>query len=625
MCDHEKEYFLHQQRAQNMIEDDQMFMGGNRLNEHGFEMPTLPDVTYDMMSDDNFMVRKLDEIIVGCEARVHMNHIHNESNVEIGMLNRKIWSGTQLPLNIEERWRWLVSHYEIEHTLWMYPEHYFVGNDKQPGIMGHNVDEHDEHLVPLSMEELCNLEQIYSPHDSYVCEINNRLKSVLWKVGGENNPIEGSQAPLLSDVGLHMLCLQCIQHVLYTSNMYRIDDKKDKSNYLDPDWELTICELVHEMCEQYRNEGINIPRCIVDKLASFHMSLGTYSHRNYAMIDDLISEALHRLCLPAIVAGGFAARRLGHTIRRNHVDIFTYVPPWFDESTLPWRFGPCFPNVHSQTHIPQGLGWPPSSHESNDPPNVSWSVKYHPVNEYSILNMMSHCDFAHAIQMCVVQCVISHPGYPQNALVFHQYEKPFVFKFILLKARSVDQCLEMYEHTSMMIHNIVNGFDIDPCKCFGVKWKHPVHEMPCVLKHENSDDMIYMRISDMGVWPTQEHFVTWDPIWSSVKDGIERYTYVYNMCIKGKVPWAVYQAAAYVHVYNLSSNKDQTEIERVKNIRVLCHGITCLDDMLRKYLSRTEIIIQRGLLDMRLNPRTIHEANVLLMKMCINHLNIGIR
>ena len=36
--------------------------------------------------------------------------------------------------------------------------HYFVANDKQPGIMGHDVDEHDEHLVPLSMEELCNLE-----------------------------------------------------------------------------------------------------------------------------------------------------------------------------------------------------------------------------------------------------------------------------------------------------------------------------------------------------------------------------------------------------------------------------------------------------------------------------------
>ena len=57
--------------------------------------------------------------------------------------------------------------------------------------------------------------------DSYVCEISNCLKSVLWKVGGENNPIEGSQAPLLADVGLHMLCLQCIQctvHFKYVQN-----------------------------------------------------------------------------------------------------------------------------------------------------------------------------------------------------------------------------------------------------------------------------------------------------------------------------------------------------------------------------------------------------------------------
>ena len=83
-------------------------------------------------------------------------------------------------------------------------------------------------------------------------------------------------------------------------NMYRIDGQKDKSNYLNPDWELTICELVHEMCEQYREQGINIPKCVVHKLASFHMSLGAYSHKNYAMIDDLISEALQRLHLPGI-------------------------------------------------------------------------------------------------------------------------------------------------------------------------------------------------------------------------------------------------------------------------------------------------------------------------------------
>ena len=62
-----------------MIEDDQRFMGGNRLNEHGFEMPTLPNVTYEMMSDDNFMVRKLDEIIVAGEVHIHINHPHNES------------------------------------------------------------------------------------------------------------------------------------------------------------------------------------------------------------------------------------------------------------------------------------------------------------------------------------------------------------------------------------------------------------------------------------------------------------------------------------------------------------------------------------------------------------------
>ena len=93
MCNHEKEYFLHQERAQNIIEDDRRFMGGNRLNEHGFEMPTLPNVNYDMMSDDNFMVRKLDEIIVGGEAHVHMNHLPNESNVKICMFNQKIWSG----------------------------------------------------------------------------------------------------------------------------------------------------------------------------------------------------------------------------------------------------------------------------------------------------------------------------------------------------------------------------------------------------------------------------------------------------------------------------------------------------------------------------------------------------
>ena len=76
-CDCEKQYLLH-----------------HRLNEHGFEMLTLPNLTYNMMSDDNFMVRKLDEIIVGGGGHVHMKHLSDESNVEIHMFNQSIWSGS---------------------------------------------------------------------------------------------------------------------------------------------------------------------------------------------------------------------------------------------------------------------------------------------------------------------------------------------------------------------------------------------------------------------------------------------------------------------------------------------------------------------------------------------------
>ena len=326
------------------------------------------------------------------------------------------------------------------------------------------------------------------------------------------------------------------------------------------------------------------------------MSLGRHSHQNYAMIDDLVSEAIHRLHLPAIVAGGFAARRLGHTIHHNHIDIFVYVPPWFDSSSLPWRFGPCFPNVHNERHVPEGLGWPQSS-ESNDPPHVSWSVKHYPVNEYSMLSMMVHCDSADAIEMSVVQCVISHSDHPHFRLLLHPFEKQVVFKFILLKAKSEEQCLKLYGDTSLMIHNIVNGFDIDPCKCFGVKWKRPVNEMPCLLKYENSDDMIYMRVSDIGVWPTQDHLLSWDIMWSHVKEGMELYTHVYNMCLNGEIPWAINQVAAYIHTYHLSLNRSQTERERVKNIHVLSRGIACLNDMLHKYVWRTEVLMTSGVLN----------------------------
>ena len=87
MCDHEKEYSFHQIRVQNNIEDYPMFLAGDRLNEHGFEVPSLPNLNYNMMSDDNFMVRKLDEIIVGGGGHVHMEHLSDGSNVEIHMFN----------------------------------------------------------------------------------------------------------------------------------------------------------------------------------------------------------------------------------------------------------------------------------------------------------------------------------------------------------------------------------------------------------------------------------------------------------------------------------------------------------------------------------------------------------
>ena len=60
-----------------------------------------------------------------------------------------------------------------------------------------------------------------------------------------------------------------------------------------------------------------------------------------------------------------------------------------------------------------------------------------------------------------------------------------------------------------------------------MKWKRSVNEMPCLLKYHNSDDMIYMCVSDIGVWPTQDDVVKWDGMWTTVKDGMQLYTHVY--------------------------------------------------------------------------------------------------
>ena len=127
------------------------------------------------------------------------------------------------------------------------PWFYIKGYISAPGGPSNyiSIELLDTNLVPLSLEELCDLEQMYNHTDQYVYDMNNRLKSILWKVGGEGNPIKSSQAPLLSDVFLEMHCIQVIHRTLNKSNTYRMDDKKDKVKYLDPDWEKTTTELVY--------------------------------------------------------------------------------------------------------------------------------------------------------------------------------------------------------------------------------------------------------------------------------------------------------------------------------------------------------------------------------------------
>ena len=97
------------------------------------------------------------------------------------------------------------------------------------------------------------------------------------------------------------------------------------------------------------------------------------------------------------------------------------------------------------------------------------------------------------------------------------------------------------------------------------------------------------------------------------------------MCLNGELPWAIHQVAAYIHTCHLSLNRLQTERERDKNIHVLSCGITCLNDMLHKYVWRTEVLMSSGVLNRCLNKKTIHEANILLMKMCLNCLKMKIQ
>ena len=250
-------------------------------------------------------------------------------------------------------------------------------------------------------------------------------------------------------------------------------------------------------------------------------------------------------------------------------------------------------------------------------------MKFAPVDEYSGLSMMVQCGSADATRMGLVECVLSAPTHPSLRLLVNPFENPVVIQFILLYTKSEDECFKMYANTSLMVQKILDGFDVDPCRCFGVKWKWPVHEMPCLLQPGNSDDMIYMWTSDKGVWPTEDHVQGFDNMWESGKQhGMELYTHVYNMCLNGELPWATKQAEAYVCAYQLCLNPSQTDMERVHNIAVLSHGIWSLYDRLQKYVCRIEPITMTGLLDKHLNKNTIHEANVLLTKISLTCINM---
>ena len=91
-----------------------------------------------MLADDNFMTAKMDHIVVGSGAQAHVNFISDKWNeqVQISMFDCTMWGGTRLPLNMQERWKWVLTHYDIEHTLWKYPHNYILNNGKQAAVMG---------------------------------------------------------------------------------------------------------------------------------------------------------------------------------------------------------------------------------------------------------------------------------------------------------------------------------------------------------------------------------------------------------------------------------------------------------------------------------------------------------
>ena len=216
---------------------------------------------HDMLADDNFMTAKMDHIVVGSGAGAHFNFISDKwtEQVQISMFDRTIWSGARLPLKMQERWKWVLTHYDIEHTLWKYPHNYILNNCKQAALMGYHIQECDPSCFLLLLEDLCKVEkQSHGEGGACMNASQKQLMSMLWKVG-EGNPIKGSQPPLLCDVSLEMHCLQLVHKTLHKTNTYHMDDRNEKANFVDPDWEVITADLVHEMVHQYMLQGRNIP------------------------------------------------------------------------------------------------------------------------------------------------------------------------------------------------------------------------------------------------------------------------------------------------------------------------------------------------------------------------------
>ena len=131
-----------------------------------------------------------------------------------------------------------------------------------------------------------------------------------------------------------------------------------------------------------------------------------------------------------------------------------------------------------------------------------------------------------------------------------------------------------------------------------------------------------MQTFEKSGWPAQHHVESWDNMLNSGKQhGMALYMRVYNMCLNGELLWAAKQAEAYVDAYLVCLNPFQTQMEHTHNIAVLSRGIRSHDHRLRKYVRMTENIMT-GILAKHLNIGTIHEANILLTKMCLSCINM---